>query len=197
MNITTRVVAAAALAACASMPALAVTVEVGPGTVAGLTSAGGCLDSSLSPEATACFGVVSGNNLGNSAPGADATINFINTVWTGVDTSAVNTVNGPLDADAGLAGFQIDLGTSFSGDVVLALKQANGFSLYFYDDLVGTQYITFTDNDGFGGTGNLGISHFTQYGGELVPGIPEPQTYALMLAGLAAVGFMARRRRAD
>jgi hypothetical protein len=25
--------------------------------------------------------------------------------------------------------------------------------------------------------------------------IPEPQTYALMLAGLAAVGLLARRRR--
>ena len=31
--------------------------------------------------------------------------------------------------------------------------------------------------------------------GAIVPGIPEPQTYALMLAGLAAIGFMARRRR--
>jgi hypothetical protein len=29
-----------------------------------------------------------------------------------------------------------------------------------------------------------------------VPAIPEPETYALMLAGLGIVGFMARRRRA-
>ena len=29
----------------------------------------------------------------------------------------------------------------------------------------------------------------------VVPGIPEPETYALMLAGLAAMGFVARRRK--
>jgi hypothetical protein len=31
-------------------------------------------------------------------------------------------------------------------------------------------------------------------GGELVGSVPEPSTYALMIAGLLGLGFVARRR---
>ncbi len=45
----------------------------------------------------------------------------------------------------------------------------------------------------FGISRNCGVS--TVNPTVLITPVPEPETYALMLAGLAAVGFMARRRR--
>lgn len=44
------------------------------------------------------------------------------------------------------------------------------------------------------GVGN-GLSSASIYGTQPLPAIPEPHTNLLMLAGLAAVGFMATRRR--
>ncbi|HJV64042.1 MAG TPA: PEP-CTERM sorting domain-containing protein [Albitalea sp.] len=45
-----------------------------------------------------------------------------------------------------------------------------------------------------GGDGYFAVSEF-QADGRVVPGVPEPETYALMLAGLGVVGWMARRRQ--
>jgi PEP-CTERM motif-containing protein len=42
------------------------------------------------------------------------------------------------------------------------------------------------DNQSFGATGAIGV---------VTAPVPEPETYALMLAGLGALGFVARRRR--
>jgi hypothetical protein len=51
---------------------------------------------------------------------------------------------------------------------------------------------------------HLKVNFLTDLGGDktgdllsqnITAAIPEPETYALMLAGLGAVGFMAKRRR--
>ena len=48
----------------------------------------------------------------------------------------------------------------------------------------------------FGGTANqTGFDDITF--GSVTPGIPEPSTYAMLALGLAGIGFVARRRKAD
>lgn len=75
---------------------------------------------------------------------------------------------------------QLAIAGTFYGDlyVVMDVTLSGG-------QLVGGQTFTFNAD-----TDNAAVK------GSITPSIPEPETYALMLAGLAAVGWVARRRKA-
>jgi hypothetical protein len=44
-------------------------------------------------------------------------------------------------------------------------------------------------------SGGMEVDHL-QYGAAIAGAIPEPETYAMLLAGIGVLGFTARRRRA-
>jgi hypothetical protein len=75
--------------------------------------------------------------------------------------------------------------TTTAGDIKVKLQVLAGAGSF----AAGTYQLKVTGSGVTGGSGS--------YGGNLVATpIPEPETYALMLAGLGVVGFVAGRRRA-
>ena len=91
----------------------------------------------------------------------------------------------------------INFDKALTGSFVLGLKQGNAFSLYLFDGSKvagGISSIAY-DTNGVWNESGTGLSHAGFFGAP-VTAVPEPETYALLLAGLAAVGFVARRRRA-
>ncbi|ACB34591.1 conserved hypothetical protein [Leptothrix cholodnii SP-6] len=105
------------------------------------------------------------------------------------------------DTVLGLTGSLYNLSGGL-GDVKL-----DGFSTGVFTDLSGYFYhfaITGSDNSyelTYDGTGTSSFAWLTEpAGGQLTVGpvvssVPEPETYAMLLAGMGVVGAMARRRK--
>jgi hypothetical protein len=95
--------------------------------------------------------------------------------------------------DDGTINFDAPQGGLFA----LGLKQGNGFSLYLFDGTTvkgGISSIAYDTNGVKAAKSqSFGLSHAGFFG--TVSPVPEPSTYAMMLAGLAVVGFTLRRRQ--
>jgi hypothetical protein len=125
---------------------------------------------------------------GNDNPVADV-LALIETTWAGaggplagVDVTALWVQKGKSD-ETGFGPFTsngtggtLTFDNPVYGSFVLALKQSTNYSLYLF-------------NGGAGGVTSLHAARVTP------PPIPEPETYALMLAGLGVLGFVSRRRK--
>jgi hypothetical protein len=88
------------------------------------------------------------------------------------------------------------LDTNYGGNQLLdATPQLNFFGIFFDYDFFGSSLVGnfWYSDSGYAADEFLGTFDATK---SSVSPIPEPETYALMLAGLALVGAAARRRKA-
>lgn len=131
-------------------------------------------------------------------------------VLAGTDVNAVNDI-GPFSLGGVNFAFSLTKTTATTGtwsikadqnvqlDLVLAIHGANRSGAFLFDDEVlsanvvksGTWTIEWLNN----GAQVPNFSNSVLFARDPASQIPEPGTYSLMLAGLAAVGFISRRRK--
>jgi hypothetical protein len=168
--------------------------------------AGNVMVTGFDPDALACSGAWQGNISPQLADvEAQLATDFASFVGAGADFTLVgksdDANSGPFVANAENATTgTLTFDTPITGMFVIGLKASDSFSFYLFDGgMSGLTSIDFsTAGVSLNGQGMAqGLSHaalFVLENGP-VPGIPEPQTYALLLGGLAAMAMVARRRR--
>jgi hypothetical protein len=97
--------------------------------------------------------------------------------------------------DGQLSGLVGGFNYAVASTLPIAGAPITDFTLFFAEDLAGMLWASYPGD----GTRIWGYSDFDPPDGEpfitFTPEVPEPETYALMLAGFAVIGFVARRRR--
>lgn len=151
--------------------------------------------------ASACSGAWRGN-VNNQLPDINAKISSL---WGGNYTLlgySNETNNGPFQNGPSANNGTLTFDGYITGEFIVALKAGNAFSLYRFTGQTNAHTINFK-TDGVQVNGNdiaAGLSHAALFADPstsitTTSVVPEPSTYALMGAGLFAVGFAARRRR--
>jgi hypothetical protein len=180
-----------------SLSALAATTALALAAAAPAQAALGndpvvCGDSIDTPENAgyiACQGPLAGN-ISAQQNNVVSFAGYGSFAYVGASNDGGNT----FAADPGSIVFgDLELTEPVFGRFVIGIKGANSYSLYLFDG--GNGGIDTLMFDTFGivkGNGRAGpaLSHAV-----LFAPVPEPGTWALLAAGLAAVGFVARRRR--
>ena len=140
-------------------------------------------DVTINATFTDCAGAFDGNNNNQEA-------DVLATISDDFGLTILNSFE--VSAGAGTSG-SFDL-SGIDGAFVLAIKAGDAFSLYAFSDGDVIQWDTLGVGF-FNGAGNVvtdnALSHATVY----TTAIPEPETYALLAAGLAFVGWASRRRQ--
>ena len=199
---------ALALATALSMPATAATYCSGS-AASGLSLADMTFNGALASD---CYGVALGNDrlraINRLTWGDDWAFlakdeSWIPATYMGVEFDLDTT--GRKSGSWTLATRDVDSGALLNLpmelDLVVVLKASNRYAAYFFDDAVldgtdgGIWSIAYANHGGR----IPRLSHMSFYvrvdeDGGIPSAIPEARTYAMMLAGLGLVGFMARRR---
>lgn len=116
----------------------------------------------------------------------DAALTSIGSEWLAVSSLSMNLLGTSYTlADAAAPAEVAYFDGSFVGLSYSNLAGDPLFSLIAGTSAPSEAFIAYDTPQGFSGTGNVSFT---------TP-VPEPDTYAMMLAGIGLLGFMARRRR--
>jgi hypothetical protein len=163
-------------------------------------NAGNVMTTGFAPDAIACSGAWVGNDLPTAALLSQLSTDFADE--TGGSTFSFvgksdDANGGPFTLNPEATSGVLSFDTPLSGFFAVSLKAANAFSVYLFnggttgiDSLSFSTLATSLNQNGM----PQGLSHASLF--TVTPPIPEPETYAMMLAGLGALGTILRRRRA-